>query len=510
MRDLLDVQNFILQSDPEETLVLCTIVKKQGSSYRGLGAKKIVSATSSCGLLSGGGLEVAIEKSARERISEMPLIDSFNTLAEEDRLLGYQTGCQGVIDILFEVLPSRLTPGAQEKIDQALLFGEQERFAGVQVKLEGENLGQRIPLDPKSKIEEKVFIERWVKPVELIIIGCGADAPAYQSFAKALGWSLRFVDYRRDLARTEVFPGARVDCVPLKNLASVIPQGSTVAVVLMTHNYEADLEILRALRFHKLGYVGCHGSLSRFQRLQKDMFKFYGETIPSYFLDSVSAPAGMFPHSRSPSEVALSVVSEIQEKVIEERRAKTWTLVLASGQSKRFGSPKALATWRGQALLKIALATARKISNSRTLVVTGCYAEFLSPHLQDIHYVHNENWQQGVGSSIAKGVAAIRNIDAHAESIVILSVDQPLVEVAHVRKLCRISQLTKKCALTAGDQYMGPPAVLPSHLFELTELLLRADNGLKSILKPSDIVAIEDHKAARDYDSPEELRLLPQ
>ena len=102
MRDLVELRAFCELHQNDEGLVMCTLVRKSGSSYRSVGAKKLVASNGkNCGLLSGGCLEGSIEKAARERKHEMPFIESFSTLSDEDRLMGYQVGCQGVIDILF-------------------------------------------------------------------------------------------------------------------------------------------------------------------------------------------------------------------------------------------------------------------------------------------------------------------------------------------------------------------------------------------------------------------------
>ena len=54
-------------------LILCTLVEKKGSSYRTVGAQKLIELSGgSCGFLSGGCLENQIDKTARENFSQMP------------------------------------------------------------------------------------------------------------------------------------------------------------------------------------------------------------------------------------------------------------------------------------------------------------------------------------------------------------------------------------------------------------------------------------------------------
>jgi xanthine dehydrogenase accessory factor len=505
MQDQVELRKFYDTHREQGSLVLCTLVRKAGSSYRGLGAKKIVAPSGlSCGMLSGGCLEASIEKMGRERYPEMPFIASFSTLAEEDRLMGYQTGCQGVIDILFEQMEG-------SDLDLQLPFGSPARAVGVEVILGGKDLGQRrfIAADsvPADKSTEVLF-EKWIEPVHLVIIGCGADADAYLPLAKTLGWSIQFLDYRRDLVFPERFPNEHVQHVPLEKLASHVPQGPQVAVVLMTHNYEADMEILRAMNNHRIGYLGCLGPAKRFQRLQEDILKMYDEKVPMSLVSKACAPAGLFTHSRSPNEIALSVVAQIQGKLVQEPATKGWSLILGAGASSRFGGPKALAEWQGETFIARALKNAQTLNSENVMTVTGGHAETILPALGETLYAYNTNWQHGMGTSIAVGVQSIRTLDSQAEWILILPVDQPLVTPEHLNKLIQETQATGLCTLTVnGSGVFGAPAVLPKRFFERTQELC-GDRGLKSVLKDSEMTFVYSATALQDIDSPEDLREL--
>jgi xanthine dehydrogenase accessory factor len=500
MRDLIEIKNFIADHEGED-LVICTLVRKSGSSYRSVGSKKIISLDgTSCGLLSGGCLENAIEMAARNYFAELPFIESFSTLSEEDRLFGYQTGCKGVIEILFE----KLDPS---KVDSYLPFGPKATAWGVRVGLAGDSLGVREFLDsPVHPRSADFFVEPWVFPLHLVLIGCGADADAYLPLARSLGWSIEFVDYRGDFAYAERFPGEKIRHLRLPQIGENIPQGRQVAVVLMTHNYEADLQILRDLKNHRLGYLGCLGPYKRYERLQSDLKNLYQEELSPQLKGVVSAPIGLFTHSSSPEAIALSVVAQIQEKLVEANAANTWTMILAAGASKRFGGAKALAEWKGQTLLARALQTAKEFSGPATLVVTGGHAEQIQSHLNEVQSIHNESWFEGMGTSIAKGIANIQERDPNVEYVVILPVDQPMVESAHLQNLLDESRKTGRCVLTAGAEALGPPAVIPRKFFGRAQGL-RGDRGLKAVLRAADFAAIEGGFAALDFDTPQELAM---
>jgi len=500
MKDMNDIRKFIqtrCSNREAGPLVLCTLVHKSGSSYRGVGAKKIVSANSSLGFLSGGCLEASIEKTARERADELPFIASFSTLAEEDRLLGYQTGCQGVIDILFEQI-------SVENLELQLPYGEQAKFNFVRVSLSDDSLGERRPVDFAHK-DANVLFEPWVEPVRLFIVGCGADADVFAPLAQAMGWSATFLDYRGSLMSEGRFAPHQAQTVALNEIASHIPNGKRVAVVLMTHNYEADLEILRQMKDHHLGYLGCLGPAPRFERLQTDLIKMHGEYLGDNLLKAARAPAGIFTHGQSPEEIALSVTAQVQFELIEKPKDRNWTLILAAGASSRFGSSKALAKMGETTLLSRALKTAGEFSGENVFLVTGAQ-DFSSALNRDLNSARNPHWQEGMGRSIAFGVAKILEQDPKAATITILPVDQPFVTAAHLEQLAKAAQGSQRCALTSAsrDQILSPPATIPRSFFPLCQTL-QGDRGLKSILRADQYVCVENNEATKDIDHPADL-----
>lgn len=497
MKDLRTIRNFIEQRISTEKLVLCTLVRKQGSSYRSLGAKKIIALSGeSVGLLSGGCLEASIVKSACTRYAELPFIETFDMLAEEDRLLGYQTGCQGSIDVLFEALPKD-----DFEIDLYLPYGVNPPGAGVCVSLEIESLGKREIKNHISRSANTLF-EAWVEPIQLVIVGCGADADAYAPLAEAMGWEIVFLDYRSDLTTQDRFSYGQVVHAPLATLAAHIPQGPRVAVVLMTHNYESDMEILKSMGQYRIGYLGCLGPQVRFVKMQKDLLAFHDCILSPQLLQVAHAPAGIFAQSRSPEEIALAVIAQIQGELVEQAHGHVWTLILAAGASQRFGGIKALAAIDGETFIARALQTASDFSGTNALVVVGAHAEALAPHLNHVRSVFNVEWNQGMGTSIACGIQKIQELDPAAEGIVILPVDQPFVTSAHLQNLTDLGKRSNRCALTASDEASGPPAYIPKTFFAAASSL-RGDHGLKSQLRATQMVHLESPTDFIDIDKPD-------
>jgi molybdenum cofactor cytidylyltransferase len=84
-------------------------------------------------------------------------------------------------------------------------------------------------------------------------------------------------------------------------------------------------------------------------------------------------------------------------------------IVLAAGESKRFGKPKQLLNWRGQPFVRAVAQTALRAGLSPVVVVTGANAEAVEAAVRDLDVVivRNEAWQSGQGSSVREGLRAL-------------------------------------------------------------------------------------------------------
>lgn len=186
---------------------------------------------------------------------------------------------------------------------------------------------------------------------------------------------------------------------------------------------------------------------------------------------------------------------------------KPWTLILAAGASQRFGSAKALAPWENGTLLSHAIQNAQLISESRVLVVLGGHAPAISAEMGSTHFVYNENWQRGLGTSIAKGVASILEKDSDAEIILVLPVDQPLVPIQHLEALIETANRTQKCILTQQGQISGPPIAIPPPFYSRAQTL-NGDKGMKAVLQDFESAYLNCELSLHDIDTVEDLERL--
>ncbi|MBC7386352.1 MAG: nucleotidyltransferase family protein [Cryobacterium sp.] len=182
-------------------------------------------------------------------------------------------------------------------------------------------------------------------------------------------------------------------------------------------------------------------------------------------------------------------------------------MILAAGASSRFGGTKALALFEGKTLLERALYLARELSGQLVRVVTGGHSEKIHAELDSKWIVHNANWREGMGTSIAVGVADVLRLAPDAHLIVILPVDQPGVRFDHLTSLVRESRRTNSVVLTKGADHIGPPAAVPRNFFSIM-LQLEGEQGLKSGLKSAEFGTVTNVRAAIDIDQPSDFDFL--
>lgn len=84
-------------------------------------------------------------------------------------------------------------------------------------------------------------------------------------------------------------------------------------------------------------------------------------------------------------------------------------IILAAGESKRFGKPKQLLDWKGQPFVRAVAQTALRAGLSPVIVVTGANAEEVEAAVRDLDVVivRNGEWLSGQGSSIREGILAL-------------------------------------------------------------------------------------------------------
>jgi molybdenum cofactor cytidylyltransferase len=103
------------------------------------------------------------------------------------------------------------------------------------------------------------------------------------------------------------------------------------------------------------------------------------------------------------------VISNLNQENIFAVHEPIAGIVLAAGESTRFGQPKQLLDWRGQPFVQAVAQNALDAGLSPVLVVTGANAEQVGTAVMDldVNVVRNNEWKSGQGSSIKAGVLSL-------------------------------------------------------------------------------------------------------
>jgi len=91
-------------------------------------------------------------------------------------------------------------------------------------------------------------------------------------------------------------------------------------------------------------------------------------------------------------------------------------IILAAGESRRYGQPKQLLGWRGEPFVRAVAKTALEAGLSPVIVVTGAHSGKVASAVHDlpVQVAHNPEWQSGQASSLQVGVLTLTNPLRHS------------------------------------------------------------------------------------------------
>lgn len=158
-------------------------------------------------------------------------------------------------------------------------------------------------------------------------------------------------------------------------------------------------------------------------------------------------------------------------------------LILAAGRSSRMGEFKPLLEIDGTSLIEHALALFRNTGVEEIVTVIGYRSETLIPIIERAasRYVVNENYQNGMFSSIQKGVAELKD---KCDVFFLLPVDIPCVRTATVRQLLE-QYYENSSALVCYPQFESrrghPPLIAGSLIDHIISYV--GEGGMRGLLR---------------------------
>ena len=187
-------------------------------------------------------------------------------------------------------------------------------------------------------------------------------------------------------------------------------------------------------------------------------------------------------------------------------------LIMAAGQSSRFNGCKLLARLNNESMLQLAINKISALGIDNIFIITGAWHDDIlqaqkKGEITGGKILHNSDWAEGLGCSIAYGVSAIAD---KYDAILITLADQVAITTAHLSQLL-VEHNTRPhnkeaivCATYQGKR--GVPAIFPKNCFAHL-MTLSGDQGAKKLLSMSSFCLIECDipLAAVDIDTQQEF-----
>lgn len=181
-------------------------------------------------------------------------------------------------------------------------------------------------------------------------------------------------------------------------------------------------------------------------------------------------------------------------------------VVLAAGESRRFGADKRSATLDGVPLLERALCAVPKEKLDAVCVVTRGAEAMARAARRGFGCVLNDKPELGLSRSVRLGTEALR---ARCRAILYLVADQPLLRKESVGALLDFARVyPDRIVAAAHDGKRGNPCLFPEAFFpELCALSGDAGGGAVIRAHPAELLLFElDARELLDVDTPRELQ----
>ena len=154
----------------------------------------------------------------------------------------------------------------------------------------------------------EIFIETYIRPIKVIIVGAVHIAQYLVDFAKSLNFEISIIDPRGYFASEQRFPDIKVINKWPDEAFKEIETNENSALIALTHDPKIDDPALQHALNKKFYYIGALGSKktheNRCQRLKEAGFN-------SDQINSIHGPIGIKLGGRSAPEIALSIIAQL-------------------------------------------------------------------------------------------------------------------------------------------------------------------------------------------------------
>ena len=292
--------------ETNEPVFLITVIKTWGSSPRPVGSIMTICKN---GALSGSVSSGCIEEDLIQRVShqyrnlKLPVIVKYG--GTQEQIQRFQLPCGGSIELLIEPLnQSHITSLGKilNAIHRGKMIYRRLDIESGDFKVDFTSLYQETALVEKSLTQ--TFGPQW----KLLIIGAGELSLQVAEIASILNFQITICEPRKEFAKSwKHIPSTLSNEMP-DDITRSMATSPQCAVITLSHDPKLDdLALLEALNSSAF-YVGALGSLKTTQtRIER--LKILG--ISELQLKKLHAPIGLDIGSKTPAEIAISILAEI-------------------------------------------------------------------------------------------------------------------------------------------------------------------------------------------------------
>ena len=154
----------------------------------------------------------------------------------------------------------------------------------------------------------EIFIETYIRPVKVIIVGAVHIAQYLIDFAKSLNFEISIIDPRGYFASEQRFPNMQIINKWPDEAFKELDTNENSALIALTHDPKIDDPALQYALNKKFYYIGALGSKktheNRCQRLKKAGFN-------QEQINLIHGPIGIKLGGKSAPEIALSIIAQL-------------------------------------------------------------------------------------------------------------------------------------------------------------------------------------------------------
>ena len=290
--------------------LLVTVVRTWGSSPRPVGSIMALNENGSvAGSVSGGCIEDdLIARYARRGAADAlphsgkPQFAKYGITADEAHRFGLP--CGGTLELLFEFDPDAASlTELVRALDGGRLMRRTVHLADGRVTL--------APADAPTElnVDDAQLTNTFGPEYRMLIIGAGQMSEYLATMAQFCGFAVTVCDPREEYRGNWSVPGATVVSDMPDDVVLAFKPDRRTCVVALTHDPKLDdLALLEALNTEAF-YVGGIGSRRNTEARRARMIEHFDQTEAS--LQRLRGPIGIYIGSKTPPEIAVSVMAEI-------------------------------------------------------------------------------------------------------------------------------------------------------------------------------------------------------